>query len=78
MPTLLLLDVSLSMSRPVPGAGGGGGGGGDNEEGGMIQIRQLAVHAINTLLDYFTQHSKLEFVSLVGKTFGNGGVLVID
>jgi hypothetical protein len=61
MPTLLLLDVSLSMSRPVPGGGGGVG----DEEGGAIQIRQLAVNAINTLLDYFQQHSKLEFVSLV-------------
>ena len=58
MPTLLLLDVSLSMSRPVQGIA--------IEEGSeAIQVRQLAVNAINTLLDYLALHTKLEFVSLV-------------
>jgi hypothetical protein len=55
MPTVLLLDVSLSMSQPVtiPDC---------NEE---YQLRHLAVHGLNTLLDLSAEHSKLEFFSLV-------------
>ena len=55
MPTLLLLDVSLSMSRPVSVSDGP-----DD-----TQRRNLAIHGINSFLDYLNAHSKLEFVSLV-------------
>ncbi|CAH1795763.1 unnamed protein product [Owenia fusiformis] len=55
MPTIILLDVSLSMTRPVniPDT---------NEE---YQRRHLAIQGINTLLDHITTHSKLEFISLM-------------
>ena len=55
MPTVFLLDVSLSMSRPVdmPDC---------TQE---YQRRHLAIHGINTILDFLAEHSKLEFVSLV-------------
>ena len=55
MPTVILLDVSLSMTRPVavPDC---------TEE---YQRRHLAIHGVNALLDYCSIHTKLEFVSLV-------------
>ena len=58
MPTVLLLDVSLSMSQPVaiPDC---------SEE---YQLRHLAVHGLNTLLDLSAEHSKQEFFSLVSLT----------
>ena len=55
MPTVILLDVSLSMSRPVVM--------GDSSE--ECTRRHLAVHAINAILDHMEIHCKLEFVSLV-------------
>ncbi|XP_013195024.2 integrator complex subunit 14 [Amyelois transitella] len=55
MPTVLLLDVSLSMSRPVPTC--------DTTE--SHTRLSLASAAINTFLDYLSLHSKLEYVSLV-------------
>ena len=55
MPTVILLDVSLSMIRPVIQA----------DTGESCTILQLAIHGINFLLDYLTTHLKLEFVSLV-------------
>lgn len=55
MPTVLALDVSLSMSRPVQMA--------DCAE--EYQRRNLAIHGIETLVDYMTQNCKLEFTSLV-------------
>lgn len=55
MPTIVLLDVSLSMARPVP----------VQESGETYSRLQLAIHGINTLLDYFNLYTKLEFVSLV-------------
>ena len=57
MPTVLLLDVSLSMSQPVTMA--------DCSE--EYQLRHLAVHGLNTLLDLSAEHSKLEFFSLVSE-----------
>ncbi|KAK6179916.1 hypothetical protein SNE40_012164 [Patella caerulea] len=54
MPTVIALDVSLSMSRLVKTEG--------SEE---YDKRHLAIHGINTLLDQINAHSKLEFVSLV-------------
>ncbi|KAK3606008.1 hypothetical protein CHS0354_025040 [Potamilus streckersoni] len=55
MPTVVALDVSLSMTRPVTI--------GDNTE--EFQRRHLAIHGINTLLDHFTVNCKLEFTSVV-------------
>ena len=55
MPTIVLLDVSLSMARPVAA----------QDSGETYTRLQLAIHGINTLLDYFNVYSKLEFVSLV-------------
>jgi len=55
MPTVIVVDVSLSMTRPVilP------------DTGETYSCHQLAVCGINVLLDYLAVHSKLEFVSLV-------------
>ncbi|CAE1285157.1 unnamed protein product [Acanthosepion pharaonis] len=55
MPTLILLDVSLSMSRPVN----------MQECSEEYQRRHLAIHGINTLLDYMAANCKLEFTSLI-------------
>lgn len=55
MPTVIALDVSLSMSRPVSMA--------DSSE--EYQRRHLAVHGINTLLDFISINAKMEFTSLV-------------
>lgn len=55
MPTIILLDVSLSMLRPVTIL--------DCNE--IYQRRHLAVHGINTLLDCMATHCKLEFTALM-------------
>lgn len=55
MPTVVVLDTSLSMSLPVSVA--------DSTE--TFTSLQLAVHGINSLLDYLALYSKLEFVALV-------------
>lgn len=55
MPTLIALDVSLSMAYRVS----------DIETGEKFSRLQLAIHAINTLLDYLALHSKLEYVAVV-------------
>ena len=55
MPTVLALDVSLSMCRPVQGETG-------TEE---FQRKHLAISGVNNLLDHLSAHCKLEFVSLV-------------
>ncbi|XP_064607763.1 integrator complex subunit 14-like [Liolophura sinensis] len=55
MPTVIALDVSLSMNRPVPMA--------DCTE--EYQRRHLAIHGINSLLDYMSTNYKLEFTSMV-------------
>lgn len=60
MPTIIALDVSLSMTRIVPAATNK-----LNEEN--ITYHQLAVQGINQFLTYLTSHSKLEYVSLVSK-----------
>ena len=54
MPTVILLDVSLSMTRPVPLA-----------DGSITTRKQLAISGINAFLDYLSVHSKLEFIALV-------------
>lgn len=59
MPTVIALDVSLSMSRPVALS--------DSSE--EYQRRHLAVHGINTLLDFISVNAKLEFTSLVSFSY---------
>ncbi|OQR70415.1 UPF0464 protein C15orf44-like, partial [Tropilaelaps mercedesae] len=55
MPTVLLIDASLSMCRPVELA--------DRPE--PMQLRHLAVDGLNHLLQYLAIHCKLEFCSIV-------------
>jgi hypothetical protein len=76
MPTVIVIDVSLSMTRPVflP------------ETGETHSHQHLAVCGINILLDYLAVHSKLEFVSLVSDSsqiipqfvIANGGGIVSE
>lgn len=54
MPTVILLDVSLSMTRPV-----------QLSDGTESTRKQLAEIGINAFLDHLSIHSKLEFISLV-------------
>lgn len=58
MPTVVVLDVSLSMSLPVT----------IPDSTDTYTSLQLAVHGINSLLDYLALYSKLEFVALVSMT----------
>lgn len=60
MPTVIALDVSLSMRRPVSGSGSGEG-----NQSEQLTRHLLAVHGINALLHYLQANSKLEFVALV-------------
>ncbi|CAG5114553.1 unnamed protein product [Candidula unifasciata] len=59
MPTVIALDVSLSMSQPVvlPDV---------TEE---YQRKHLANHGINAFLDYLSSFYKLEFVSLIAFSY---------
>lgn len=54
MPTVILLDVSLSMTRPLL-----------LSDGVETTRKQLAEIGINAFLDQLSIHSKLEFISLV-------------
>lgn len=56
MPTVILLDVSLSMTRPV-----------QLSDGTETTRKQLAEIGINAFLDHLSIYSKLEFISLVSK-----------
>lgn len=56
MPTVILLDLSLSMTRPLNIYG---------DEDNIITVHQLAILGINSFLDYLNANCKLEFVSLV-------------
>lgn len=56
MPTVILLDVSLSMAQPVVVP--------DSEKVNLTR-KTLAIHGLNVFLDYLAAHSKLEFVALV-------------
>jgi hypothetical protein len=60
MPTVIALDVSLSMQRPVVGTNIGEG-----LQTEQLTRHHLAIQGINTILQYLQSHSKLEFVSLV-------------
>ncbi|XP_042857135.1 integrator complex subunit 14-like [Penaeus japonicus] len=62
MPTVILLDVSLSMSRGVDV----GSPCQDEEEAERLELRRdLAAHGCHSLLDHFVQHCKLEFACLI-------------
>lgn len=61
MPTILLLDVSLSMCRTVKNFGTKE----NNSSGDSIEVKQLANVGIGTLLDYFAQNAQLESTSLI-------------
>lgn len=55
MPTVLALDVSLSMCRPIKELG----------NGDEYSRKSLAIHGLSTLLNHFTANCRLEFTSLV-------------
>lgn len=55
MPSVVVLDTSLSMCRPVLMP--------DVTE--SFQFRNLAVHGLTCLLDYMNINCKLEFAALV-------------
>lgn len=55
MPTVILMDVSLSMSRPVATS--------DTTE--THTRHTIGTAAVNTFLDYLGNHAKLEYVALV-------------
>lgn len=59
MPTIILLDVSLSMCRTVKNIIPA------SETDATLEIKQLANVGIGTLLDYFAQNSQLEYTSLI-------------
>uniref|UniRef100_A0A1Y9IW43 Integrator complex subunit 14 n=1 Tax=Anopheles minimus TaxID=112268 RepID=A0A1Y9IW43_9DIPT len=65
MPTIIALDVSLSMSRPIPNQPSSTGGSGSAESDNMVTFHHLAVQGINYVLDYLTKHARLEYVSLI-------------
>ncbi|XP_045892371.1 integrator complex subunit 14 isoform X2 [Micropterus dolomieu] len=54
MPTVVLMDVSLSMTRPVSQDG--------SEE---FQRKNLAVHGLNMLFEHMASNYRLEFTSLM-------------
>lgn len=60
MPTVIALDVSLSMRRVVSTSGAN-----DYVQNEQLTRHHLAVHGINALLHYLQVNSKLEFVALV-------------
>ncbi|KAF4526527.1 hypothetical protein B566_EDAN005894 [Ephemera danica] len=55
MPTIIVIDVSLSMTRPVPIA--------DSTD--TITRQQLGVQGLGVLLNHLHSHSRLEFVALI-------------
>lgn len=70
MPTIILLDVSLSMAKPshrdnlnhsdIHSAEAQ-----DLSNGGAVTKKALAVHSVYTFLDALSIQAKLEYVSLV-------------
>lgn len=77
MPTVLLLDVSLSMARNVKLYGHLGGCGNSNQSTVDVQSisnevvtkKALAVHSIYRLLDSLGHQAKLEYVALVSAAY---------
>ena len=60
MPTLILLDVSLSMARGWRETSGDAA-----QSQTRSNVLNLATIGITTLLDFFSQSCKLEYVSLL-------------
>uniref|UniRef100_A0A1Y9HAP9 Integrator complex subunit 14 n=1 Tax=Anopheles farauti TaxID=69004 RepID=A0A1Y9HAP9_9DIPT len=65
MPTIIALDVSLSMTRPIPNQSSNTGSSGTGSSENVLTYHQLAVQGINYILDYLSKHARLEFVSLI-------------
>ncbi|XP_074603668.1 integrator complex subunit 14 [Brevipalpus obovatus] len=55
MPTVILLDVSLSMCRTVA----------THDANEILSAKQLAIYGLNVLLDYMSSNCKLELTSLM-------------
>ena len=55
MPTVILFDVSLSMCKNVNLL--------DTNE--VYSVKSLAVYGLNFLIDYISNNTKLEFISLM-------------
>ncbi|XP_058067042.1 integrator complex subunit 14 [Anopheles bellator] len=62
MPTIIALDVSLSMTRPIPNSSTGGTA---VVPENTLTYHQVAMQGINSILDYLSKHARLEFVSLI-------------
>lgn len=60
MPTVIALDVSLSMCRLATTSSNS-----SDKQGDAPSKHKLAVAAINQFLDHISAHCKLEFLSLV-------------
>lgn len=67
MPTVLLLDVSLSMCQPVFEDLGIVKSKPLEENGDVILRKNLSVMGCNQILDHFSQYCKLEFTALVSR-----------
>lgn len=62
MPTIILLDVSLSMCRTVKNLTTAKD---SNSSIQSVEVKQLANVGIGTLLDYFAQNAQLEYTALI-------------
>ena len=65
MPTVILLDVSLSMCRMVSLADNHNDVQSGQQSCQQSQLKNLAAHGLSALLDYESQNAKLEFTSLM-------------
>lgn len=61
MPTIIVLDVSLSMCKTVKNLGTKDA----NSSGDSFEVKQLANVGIGVMLDYFAQNAQLEHTALV-------------
>lgn len=59
MPTIIALDVSLSMTRFIPAASNSA----ITDE--KLTYHQLAIHGIRDFLNHLAKYSRLEYVALV-------------
>lgn len=62
MPTVILLDVSLSMCRVVQNKSHNND---HNSSAELLEAKQLANVGIGTLLDYLAQNAQLEYAALI-------------
>lgn len=61
MPTIIALDASISMTRPVSFVNID-----ESKDDTIVNYHSLAIAGINSLLDYIEgTYSRLEFISLV-------------